>query len=79
MNRIAYIIPTHDRPEVLGRTLRALGALPRHDAELVLVDNASRVHVGDQVRDGLGGVVRTSARRGGTSPSRPPILPAAGW
>lgn len=56
MNRIAYIIPTHDRPEVLARTLRALGALPCHNAEVVLIDNASNLPVADQVRDGLGGV-----------------------
>lgn len=38
---IAYVLPTRNRPEVLARTLAALGALPRHDAEVIIVDNDS--------------------------------------
>jgi GT2 family glycosyltransferase len=38
---IAYILPTRDRPAALARTLAALGGLPAHDAEVVIVDNAS--------------------------------------
>jgi GT2 family glycosyltransferase len=42
---ISYIIPTRDRPERLALTLRALGSLcghTREEAEVVVVDNASR-------------------------------------
>lgn len=39
--RLAYVLPTRDRPAALGRTLDILGALPRHDAEVIVVDNAS--------------------------------------
>lgn len=39
--RIAYIIPTRDRPEVLSQALAALGSLPRHDAQVIVADNAS--------------------------------------
>ncbi|MBX3361383.1 MAG: glycosyltransferase [Phycisphaeraceae bacterium] len=38
---LAYVLPTRNRPEVLARTLAALGALPRHDAEVIIVDNDS--------------------------------------
>ncbi|MBX3315409.1 MAG: glycosyltransferase [Phycisphaeraceae bacterium] len=38
---ITYVLPTRHRPEILSRTLAALGALPRHDAEVIIVDNAS--------------------------------------
>ncbi len=38
---ITYVIPTHNRPRVLGETLRALGRLGPHAAEVVVVDNAS--------------------------------------
>ncbi len=38
---IAYVLPTRNRPERLAQTLRRLGALPRHDAEVIVVDNAS--------------------------------------
>jgi len=38
---IAYVLPTHNRAAVLSRTLTALGALPAHDAEVIVVDNAS--------------------------------------
>lgn len=39
---IAYVLPTHNRPEVLARTLDALASLPAHEAEVIVVDNASR-------------------------------------
>ncbi len=39
---IAYVLPTHNRHEVLAETLRQLAQLPPHDAEVVVVDNASR-------------------------------------
>lgn len=39
---IAYVLPTHNRPEVLTRTLDALRNLPAHEAEVIIVDNASR-------------------------------------
>jgi GT2 family glycosyltransferase len=38
---IAYVLPTRDRPRCLARTLDALGALPPHDAEVLVADNAS--------------------------------------
>ena len=41
--RIAYVLPTRDRPETLARTVAALERLPRHDAQVVVVDNASCV------------------------------------
>ncbi len=40
---ISYVLPTRDRPEILAATLESLGSLPAHDAEVVIVDNASRV------------------------------------
>ncbi len=40
---IAYVIPTRDRPDELATTLRALGDLPPHDAEVIVIDNASAV------------------------------------
>lgn len=39
---IAYVIPTHDRPEQLAETLHTLGALPAHLAQVIVVDNDSR-------------------------------------
>jgi len=39
---ISYIIPTRDRHERLNETLRAIGALGEHGAEVVIVDNDSR-------------------------------------
>ncbi|MCA9300883.1 MAG: glycosyltransferase, partial [Phycisphaerales bacterium] len=38
---ISYIIPTHQRHESLADTLHALGRLPPHRAEVIVVDNAS--------------------------------------
>lgn len=38
---IAYVLPTRNRPKELAETLAALGALAPHDAEVVVVDNAS--------------------------------------
>jgi GT2 family glycosyltransferase len=40
---ITYVLPTRNRPGMLRRSLGAIGALPRHDAEVVVVDNASDV------------------------------------
>ncbi|MBC7772129.1 MAG: glycosyltransferase family 2 protein [Pyrinomonadaceae bacterium] len=40
---ISYVIPTHNRPGELQRTLEAIGSLPRHSAEVIIVDNASSV------------------------------------
>jgi GT2 family glycosyltransferase len=39
---ITYVIPTRDRPERLGETLRALGMLRGHEGEVIVIDNASR-------------------------------------
>lgn len=38
---ITYVMPTHNRPAVLRETLDTLARLPRHDAEAIVVDNAS--------------------------------------
>ncbi|MBX3387739.1 MAG: glycosyltransferase [Phycisphaeraceae bacterium] len=60
--RIAYVMPTHDRAAVLDATLRRLASLPAHDAEVVIVDNASEKRVAALLRDGLGGVERGELR-----------------
>lgn len=41
-SKICYVLPTRDRPEPLARTIAALAALPPHDAQVIVVDNASR-------------------------------------
>ena len=41
--RVSYVIPTRDRPERLARTLDAIASLGAHDAEVIVVDNASSV------------------------------------
>ncbi len=38
---LAYVLPTRNRPEVLSQTLAAIGSLPAHNAEVIIVDNAS--------------------------------------
>ncbi|HLP85471.1 MAG TPA: glycosyltransferase [Phycisphaerales bacterium] len=38
---ISYVLPTRNRHDTLALTLRELEALPRHDAQLIIVDNAS--------------------------------------
>ncbi len=43
---ITFVLPTHNRPEILRGTLAALGSLPVHDAalacrEVIVADNAS--------------------------------------
>lgn len=40
---ISYVLPTRDRATTLARTLHALGTLPHHAAEVIVVDNASDV------------------------------------
>ena len=40
---IAYVLPTHDRPDELASTLAALARLPTHDDEVIVVDSASAV------------------------------------
>lgn len=42
---LSYIIPTRDRAETLARTLSDLGDLPAHDAEVIVIDNASSTPV----------------------------------
>jgi len=39
--KIAYIIPTRNRPDVLRKTLTQLGSLAHHDAQVIVVDNDS--------------------------------------
>lgn len=38
---ISYVLPTRDRADALRATLDSLAALPRHDAQAVIVDNGS--------------------------------------
>ena len=40
---LAYVLPTRNRPERLAATLEALGSLPRHPAQVIVVDNDSDV------------------------------------
>jgi GT2 family glycosyltransferase len=42
---ISYIIPTRNRPDMLLRTLKAIDSLGAHDAEVIVVDNASETPV----------------------------------
>lgn len=37
---ISYVLPTRNRPAQLAHTLARLGALPSHNAEVIIVDNA---------------------------------------
>ncbi len=55
MTSVCYAICTHDRPQELACTLDRLGALPPHDAEIVIVDNASssRPEVSGHLPNGL--------------------------
>jgi GT2 family glycosyltransferase len=39
---VSFVLPTWNRPDVLGRSLRALAKLRGHTAEVIIVDNASR-------------------------------------
>jgi GT2 family glycosyltransferase len=39
---ISYVMPTRDRADVLAETLDRIGRLPPHDAEVLVIDNASR-------------------------------------
>lgn len=41
MSSVAYVLPTHNRAGELARTIDALARLPRHDAQVIVVDNAS--------------------------------------
>ncbi len=41
MTSVCYAICTHNRPQEIASTLEHLGSLPVHDAEVVVVDNAS--------------------------------------
>ncbi len=52
---ISYVLPTRDRPGDLARTLAALGAMGRHDAEVIVVDNASvtRPHIAARLTSGV--------------------------
>lgn len=46
---ISYIIPTRDRHDMLARTLAAIHALGPHEAEVIVVDNASARPAFDQI------------------------------
>lgn len=53
---ITYVMVTRNRAERLGRTLAALGELPAHEAEVVVVDNGSleRRVLGRRLANGIG-------------------------
>jgi hypothetical protein len=53
---ITYVMVTRNRAERLGNTLAALGELPAHEAEVVVVDNGSleRRVLGRRLRNGIG-------------------------
>lgn len=55
MPTLSYIIPTRDRPGELARTLAAIGAMGPHDAEVIVVDNASvtRPHIAARLSSGV--------------------------
>lgn len=81
---ISYVLPTRNRPKCLARTLHALGSLPRHSAEVIVVDNAGSpaASVAPTLANGLPTRVlrRTSnegaaARNAGVAASDP----ASGW
>ena len=64
---ISYILPTRNRPECLARTLGALGSLPTHDAEVIVVDNAGSpaASVASRLANGLPTcVIRRSTNEG---------------
>ena len=52
---ITYVMVTRNRAERLGKTLAALGELPAHEAEVVVVDNGSleRRVLGRRLRNGI--------------------------
>ena len=64
---ITYVIPTRNREHVLHRTLHAISALGPHEAEVVVVDNASdrRLRVPDRLESGVPlGVIRREENEG---------------
>ena len=48
--RIAYVLPTRDRADRLLHTLAQLDALPAHDAQVIIVDNASVIPASEVAR-----------------------------
>jgi GT2 family glycosyltransferase len=78
------VLPTRNRPEILSRTLAALGSLPAHNAEVIIVDNASDQppEVERALANGIGvrviGWMRTREPRLGMSAFTPPN-PAHRW
>lgn len=76
----AYVLPTRNRPDRLGATLCALGDLPAHDAQVVVVDNASDppAQVPDTLKNGtpvslvrLGKNLGAAARNEGVAATDP--------
>lgn len=53
---LAYVIPTRNRPAQLAQTLSRLAAMPRHHAQIIVVDNASSIppSLPMQLANGLG-------------------------
>lgn len=48
--RIAYVLPTRDRADRLLHTLAQLDALPAHDAQIIIADNASAIPASEVAR-----------------------------
>ena len=66
---ISYILPTRNRLGELRRTLDAIGDMGRHDAEVIVVDNASatRPHLPSQLDSGVHTTLVQRARNEGAA------------
>jgi len=81
---ISYVLPTRDRPAILAATLTALASLPAHNAEVVIVDNASRVPPSVPLRlaNGMGVTLLLRGRNDGAAARNEGVLaadPASEW
>ncbi len=64
---ISYVLPTRNRHGCLARTLLAIGSLPAHEAEVLVVDNASdrRAVAAPMLANGVGcRVIRRPSNEG---------------
>lgn len=82
--RIAYVLPTRDRAAVLARTLDLLGDLPRHEAQVIVVDNASsaRPVVPATLSNGLGVSLIPLRSNAGAAARNAGVMasdPSCGW
>ncbi len=82
--RIAYVLPTRDRAAVLAQTLDLLGDLPRHEAQVIVVDNASsaRPVVPATLSNGLGVSLIPLRSNAGAAARNAGVMasdPSCGW